>query len=250
MSVKTKKVIGGLFGVFLLLMWQVLSMVIGNSFILPSPLAVLQNLRENSGEIFLVHFPATMQVVVVGAILSIVIGVGFALLMDASTIIAGAVYPILTVTQTIPVMCLAPVLVLWLGYTMKMRVLVVVLANFFSVTVDMYDGLQSTDEEKSRLLSSFHAKRWQQLVMLRLPSAMPHFFSALHVVIVWSVVGAAVAEWLGASRGLGTYSRYCLSGLDAAGLIAPLLVLTVVALVLNKAVKLIEYRVLKWRDER
>lgn len=243
---KEKKLLGAGFGVFLLLVWQTLSVIINDSFLLPGPFAVGFSLWTNRVEIFTVHLPSTMKVVLAGGSLSVLLGIVLAILMDASAGVAGAVYPVLTVTQTVPVMCIAPAFVLWLGYTAKMRILVVVLVNFFSVTVDLYDGFQSTGEERTELLETYGAGRLQQFYLLRMPSALPYLFSALHVAVPWSVVGAAVSEWLGAPDGLGTYSRYCLTNLDAAGLLAPLFVLTAVALLLNALIRLVEQRALRW----
>ncbi len=234
------------FGIFLIVLWAALAALVDNSFVLPGPMAVVTTLWENRVEIFTVHLPATMEVVLYGGLLSIVIGAVFAIFMDAFPIVERAVYPILTVTQTIPVMCVAPVFVLWLGYSVQMRVLVVVLVNFFPVTVNLFDGLHATREDRMELMTSYGASKWQKFVMLRFPSALPAFFSALHVAIPWAVVGAAVAEWLGAQNGLGTYSKACMMRLDAAGLLAPLFVLTAVALLLNGILTLIERRVIRW----
>ncbi|MDO4960812.1 MAG: ABC transporter permease [Eubacteriales bacterium] len=224
----------------LIVLWQLISMLIGKSFILPSPIAVLESLWENRVEIFTVHFPATLKVVVYGGVLSVVLGAAFAVLMDWNELIERALYPILTLTQTIPVMCIAPAFVLWFGYTVKMRVIVVILVNFFTVTVNLYDGFASTNPNRQELLQTYGASRWQIFTLLRMPTALPYFFTALKVAVPWSVVGAAVAEWLGAPDGLGTYSRACMMNLDAAGLLAPLIVLTAFALILNLILNLIE----------
>lgn len=225
--------------------WQLMSMRIGKSFLLPSPADVLGCLWENRAEIFLVHFPATLEVILKGGVLSVLIGAVFAVLMDNSSMLCRALYPILTATQTVPIMCLSPIFVLWFGYTVKMRVTAVVLVNFFSVTVNLYDGLASTDRNREELMRTFGAGRLQIFTMLKMPSALPYFFTALHVVVPWSVITAAVAEWLGAQNGLGTYSRACMLKLDAAGLIAPLIVLSAFALIMNAILNMAERHFLK-----
>lgn len=242
-----KKIYSVGFGIFLLVLWEVLSLIIDDAFIMPSPQAVIHSLIENRLEIFTEHFPATMEVVLLGGVLSILFGMLFAILMDAHKSIERAVYPILTVTQTVPVMCVAPVFVLWLGYSVKMRVLVVILTNFFPVTVNLFDGLKSTREDRTELLETYGASKWQKFIMLRMPTALPYFFSSLRVALPWSVVAAAISEWLGAPKGLGTYSRYCMMNLDAAGLLAPLIVLTMVALILNALLKFVEKKVITWQ---
>ena len=241
-----KRIWGIGFGTFLFLLWELLSRQIDNTFILPGPAAVFQSIVQNREALFTVHLPATMVVVLLGGTSAVLIGMILALIMDRYRMAARALYPIFTLSQTIPITCLAPVFVLWFGYTIKMRVLVVILMNFFAVTVDLYDGLQATAPGRMELLDTFGADNKQKLLLLRFPSALPNLFSALHIVIPWSVVGAAVSEWLGASKGLGTYSRYCLGNLDAAGLLAPLFILSLVALVLNGVVTLTERYFLRW----
>ena len=241
-----KRIWGIGFGIFLFLLWDFLSRQIDNSFILPGPGSVFQTIVQNRLALFTVHLPATMVVVLLGGASAVLIGIILALVMDRYQLAARALYPIFTLSQTIPITCLAPVFVLWFGYTIKMRVLVVILMNFFAVTVDLYDGLQATAPGRMELLDTYGADNKQKLLLLRFPTALPNLFSALHIVIPWSVVGAAVSEWLGASKGLGTYSRYCLGNLDAAGLLAPLFILSLVALALNGAVTLTERYCLKW----
>jgi putative hydroxymethylpyrimidine transport system permease protein len=240
-----KKRLAILFDVILLVFWEVLSLIIDSRMILPGPLDVCRSLWEKRAVIFAVHLPATMYVVLIGGVLSVLFGVLMAVFMDASEIIRKTVYPILTVTQTIPTMCIAPVFVLWLGYTPKMRVLVVVLVNFFPVAVDLFDGFRSVNREQLELMDSFGAGRFYRFVHLKIPAALPYFFSALHVAVPWSVVSAAIAEWLGAPAGLGTCSRAAMMELDAAGLLAPLLVMTVTALLLNRLLERIESGILK-----
>ena len=235
-----KKAAGICFGLALLAFWQILASAIGKSYLLPSPAEVIRHLCTHAREIFTVHLPATLLVVVIGGLLSVVIGFLLAVAMDADKRIEQGIYPLLTLTQTIPVMCIAPVFVLWFGYSVTMRVLVVILTNFFTVAVNVFDGLKATQPERMELMQTFGASKAQQFFYLRLPTAIPNLITALKITVPWSVIGAAVAEWLGAPAGLGTYSRSCMMSLDAAGLLAPLVVLTALALGLNAVLKQIE----------
>ena len=233
------------FALFLAL-WALASLLVGQSFLLPSPLAVARHLIENRRVLFGEHFAATAEVIVLGGLFSLALGALFAVVMDAWPLAARALYPILTLSQSIPTLCLAPVLVLFLGYSVAMRVVVVVLMNFFAVTVSLYDGLQSTGAQETELLKSLGATPLQRLLLLRLPTALPALFTSLRIALPWSVVGAAIAEWLGAPRGLGTYSRKCMAVFDAAGLLAPLVILTALALILTFLLRLAEHRALRW----
>lgn len=249
MSALKRKCLGIGFGIFLLLLWEILSVIIGKSYILPGPLLVLDKIVENKNEIFMIHLPATMYVVVIGCIISIVLGTVLAVIMDFDKRIEKALYPILTATQTIPVMCIAPIFVLWFGYSVTMRVVVVVLTNFFAVAINVFDGLNSTSIARTELLMTYGAGKIKRIILLRFPSALPSFFTALKITVPWSIVGAAVAEWLGAPSGLGTYSRNCMMSLDAAGLLAPLVVITVIALLINAVIQFIEKKIVTWGGE-
>lgn len=244
-----KKLYGLGFGAFLILLWQLLAVKINASYILPSPLQVWQALQKNFGVIMTKHFPITMEVVFIGSGIALVLGVALAILMDLDERIEKAVYPILTVSQTIPVLCIAPIFVLWFGYTTTTRVIVVVLLTFFSITVNVFDGFKATKQEMTELMATYGATPMQQFLKLRLPTALPYFFTALKISIPWAVVGSAIAEWLGAPGGLGNYSRKMMMDLNAAGLIAPLLVISAVALMINGLIRLIERLVVTWRAE-
>lgn len=244
-----RKLYGLGFGAFLLALWQLLAVKINASYILPSPLQVWQALVKNFDVIMSTHFPITMHVVVLGSAIALVLGLALAIVMDLDERIERIVYPVLTVSQTIPVLCIAPIFVLWLGYTTAMRVLVVVLLTFFSITVNVFDGFKATKKEMTELLTTYGATRMQQFVRLRIPTALPYFFTALKISIPWAVVGAAIAEWLGSPGGLGNYSRKMMMDLNAAGLIAPLLVISAVALLISAAIRLIEKLIVTWRDE-
>ena len=248
LSPNARRAAGIAFFIALLVFWQVLAMLVGKSYVLPSPAEVLRHLAEHAGEIFTVHLPATMQVVAIGGLLAVGTGLLLAVAMDAARPVERALYPVLTLTQTIPVMCIAPVFVLWFGYSVTMRVVVVILVNFFTVAVNTFDGLKATREGSTELMRTFGASKLQRFFLLRLPTALPNFFTALKITIPWSVIGAAVAEWLGAPAGMGTYSRSCMMDLDAAGLLAPLVVLTAIALLLTGLLRIAEKKAVFWKS--
>lgn len=249
MSAASKKAWGIAFGIILIAFWQILAMLIGKSYILPSPLQVIEHIWDNKAELFTVHLPATMQVVGIGCAFSVIIGFLLAVFMDIDSRVEKALYPVLTASQTIPTMCIAPIFVLWFGYSITMRVVVVVLVNFFAVAVNVFDGFKATGTARTELMMTYGAGKMQRFYMLRLPTALPNFFTALKITVPWSVVSAAVAEWLGAPSGLGTYSRSCMLELDAAGLLAPLIILTIAALCLNGILQLIENKIITWKGE-
>ena len=220
------------------------------AYILPSPTQILQKLWELRVPLFTAHLPATMQVTAIGLGISIVFGLGLAILMDASPAVSRAVYPIVITSQTIPTTALAPLFVLWFGYSIWSKVLVTVLITFFPITITVYDGLRAVRIEMIELLQTYGASRTQIFLKLKLPSVLPYFFSALKMAVPMSIVGAAIGEWLGAQAGLGYFSRRMITQLDGAGVFAPIVLLSAVAILLVAILGFIEKKVIRWRGEQ
>lgn len=233
----------------LLMLWQASAMRMDAAYILPSPLHVLQRLWELRRPLFSAHLPATMTVVGVGLAISIVLGLGLAVLMDRFPAAEKALYPLIIASQTIPVTALAPLFVLWFGYSLWSKVLVAVLMTFFPITITVFDGFRSVKMEMRELLFTFGADQWQIFRKLKLPAVLPSFFSAIKMAVPLSLIGAAIGEWLGAQSGLGYFSRRMMTQLDGAGVFAPILLLSVVAMLLVAMVSIIEKRVITWRGQ-
>lgn len=233
----------------LLMFWQMAAMGMNAAYIMPSPAQVVQRLWDLRGPIFTAHLPATMSVVVIGLMISIVLGMALAILMDASPIAEKALYPVVIASQTIPTTALAPLFVLWFGYTIWSKVLVTVLMTFFPVTITVFDGFRSVRTEMKDLMFCMGADTRQMFFKLKLPAVLPCFFSALKMAVPLSVIGAAIGEWLGAQSGLGYFSRRMMTQLDGAGVFAPILLLSIAAMLLVAVVSAIEKRVITWRNE-
>ena len=234
----------------LLILWQMGAMHMDAAYILPSPTQILQKLWELRVPLFTAHLPATMQVTAIGLGISIVFGLGLAILMDASPAVSRAVYPIVITSQTIPTTALAPLFVLWFGYSIWSKVLVTVLITFFPITITVYDGLRAVRIEMIELLQTYGASRTQIFLKLKLPSVLPYFFSALKMAVPMSIGGAAIGEWLGAQAGLGYFSRRMITQLDGAGVFAPIVLLSAVAILLVAILGFIEKKVIRWRGEQ
>ncbi len=125
--------------------------------------------------------------------------------MDVSNLLRRSLYPILVASQTVQILAIAPLLIIWFGFGLLPKVLVVILICFFPLAVNTADGLASADPDLVALLRSMGASRNQIWRMVRLPAALPSFFSGLRIAVTYSVVGATIAEWVGGSAGLGLY---------------------------------------------
>ena len=233
--------------VFLLLMlWQAAAMGMSAAYILPSPVQVLVRLWELRRPLFTAHLPATMTIVGIGLAISIVLGLALAILMDCSPVAEKALYPLIIASQTIPTTALAPLFVLWFGYSVWSKVLVTVLITFFPMAITVFDGFKSVKTEMKELMLTFGASQRQIFLKLKLPAVLPYFFSALKMAVPLSVIGAAIGEWLGAQSGLGYFSRRMMTQLDGAGVFAPILLLSVAAILLVAVIAALERRIVTW----
>ena len=235
--------------IVLLGLWQIIAMIINAHYILPSPTQILVKLWELREPLFMIHLPATMGVTGLGLIISIIIGLGFAIVMDMNEKIENALYPIIIASQTIPTTAIAPLFVLWFGYSIWSKVLVTILITFFPITITVYDGFKSTKREMEELLITYGATKKDIFIKLKIPTSLPYFFSAIKMAIPLSIIGAAIAEWLGAQSGLGYFSKRMMSQLDGAGVFAPIVLLSVVAMIVVAIVNILEKKIINWRKE-
>ena len=221
-----KRNISSLILVFILLLfWQGAAMGINAAYILPSPTQIL------------------------GLCISVVLGLLLAISMDWNPRLEKTLYPVIIASQTIPTTALAPLFILWFGYGIWSKVLVTILMTFFPIAITVFDGLKGTKREMEELLFTYGATKKDIFLKLKLPTALPHFFSAIKMSVPMSVIGAAIAEWLGAQKGLGYFSKRMMTQLDGAGVFAPVVLLSVVAMVAVGIITLIEKKIITWRKE-
>ena len=186
----------------LLMAWQLGAMKVNASYILPTPVQILQKLWELRVILFTVHLPDTMKVTLIGLAISLVFGLGLAVLMDVSPFWQKALYPVVVASQTIPTTTIAPLFVLWFGYGIWSKILVTILITFFPLTLTVYDGLRAAKVEMAELLLTYGASKWDIYWKVKVPCALPYFFSAIKMAVPMSIIGAAIGEWLGAQSGL------------------------------------------------
>lgn len=233
--------------IVLLAGWEAGARIVNEMYILPSPSAIVQKVWDLRDILFAVHLPATLLVVVIGLAISIMLGVGLAVMMSVSSFAEKAFYPLLVASQTIPTTALAPLFVLWFGYSIWSKIVVTVLIAFFPIAVNTYDGFRSTKKEWEELLFTYGASKRDIFLKLRIPASLPYFFSALKVAVPMSVIGAAIGEWLGAQSGLGYFSKRMMTQLDGAGVFAPILLLSLLAILFVVIVSLLEKKFISWR---
>lgn len=209
-------------------------------YILPAPTAIGRALAANSRLLFLTHLPVTLREVGTGFLLSAVGGSLLAAGMRAWKPLEKALYPFLVISQTLPLITLAPVFILWFGYSLTSKAAVVVLTAFFPVVVGTYDGLADGNRDYRELLQAMGATRREIFRKVRVPFALPSFFSGLKLAAVYSVVGATIGEWLGGNAGLGYYSRRMSANLQTADMFAAVLLLSATGIICFLSIVLLE----------
>lgn len=217
-----------------------------DALLLPPPSAVARYLAGNGG-IFFRNGITTLEELLVGFACGVVVGLSLGILMQLWRWFREAAYPWLVATQMVPIPAVAPILVLWFGFTLTPKAVTVALMCFFPVAVSTVDGLGAVNPELIRLLRSFGAGPWKVMKMAAFPSALPRIFSGVRIAMALSVVGAVVGEWVGSTRGLGYLMLQYENRGETAGLFATVAVLTAMGIVLFFLVGWIESLVLPWR---
>ncbi|WP_338471163.1 ABC transporter permease [Niallia sp. XMNu-256] len=238
----------GVFLFLMLLIWEVGARLYNKSFVLPSPIDIVVKLWELKDILILVHLPATLSIIFLGLAASILIGMGLAVWMYSSKTVEKTFYPLIIASQTIPTIALAPIFVVWFGYSIWSKVLVTFLIAFFPLTVSTFDGFKSANKNMRELLLTMGASKREIFLKLDVPSALPSIFSGLKVAVTASVIGAAIGEWLGAQAGLGYFSRRMMTQFDGAAVFAPIVILALVGMILFLLVIWLEKICLKWRN--
>lgn len=220
----------------LIFTWQLLiTCNIVPSYLLPSPLAVAQALAENT-QVLTYHSLITIAEALIGLIAGIAFGVLGAIIMDWAPLIKKALRPLVTLSQSVPTIAIAPLLVLWLGYGMLPKIVLVALTCFFPIAISLLEGFASLAPDQLELMQTMRATKAQIFWHLKIPASILYFFSGLKVGAAYAIVGAVIAEWMGGIAGLGVFmtrvrKSYAYDDMFACILVIALLSLSLVALV-------------------
>ena len=230
----------------LLVAWQVLTWLLKvPKWLLPSPWQIVVAGVE-ARELLGPHTWQTLKETWVGLGLAVTVGLGLALVIDFSSLLRRTVYPLLVASQTVPILALAPLLIIWFGYGILPKVIVVALVCFFPIVVSTADGLRVADPELIALLRAMGASRRQMFLKVRVPGALPSFFSGFKIAITYSVVGAVIGEWVGASRGLGIFMIRSSKNFLTDRVFAAIAVTSLLSIVMFAVVMLLERSLLPW----
>jgi putative hydroxymethylpyrimidine transport system permease protein len=216
------------------------------SLLVPSPTEVAEALAHNR-HLLAENSWVTLREVLIGSAIAILAGLTFAVVLHLSTTLRNAFYPLLVASQAVPIPAIAPILVVWLGFGIGPKLVIVALVGFFAITVNVLDGLRSVDPEAKKMMRTLDASRGQILWRVEAPTALPNAFSGAKIAVAISVIGAVFGEWAGSSSGLGHQILYDNAQLQTPRLFADVFLLTVMAMALFGLIALIERRVVTWR---
>jgi ABC-type nitrate/sulfonate/bicarbonate transport system permease component len=216
------------------------------SYLVPSPAEIGESLWDNRS-LLAENAWVTLREVVLGFACAIVAGLAIAVGLHLSETLRRASYPLLIASQTIPIIAIAPILLIWFGFGIGPKLALVGLVCFFPIVVNTLDGLRASDPEAAKLMRSLDASRWQILRRVELPGALPYVFSGARIAAVFTTIGAVFGEWAGSSAGLGHLMLQDNAQLETARVFAAFAVLSAIALALFGLVALAERRVVTWR---
>jgi ABC-type nitrate/sulfonate/bicarbonate transport system permease component len=232
--------------VLLFAVWEVGVVVSGlRPQVLPSPSRVIREGVEQFPTIAQ-HAWATVQVTLIGFAFSLIVAWILAIAIDFWEWLRRGLLPLLVASQTIPIVAIAPLMIIWFGFGLLPKVLVVGLVTFFPIVVGLIEGFNKADREASNLLRSMGAGRLKEFWYVRLPSALPSFFTALRISITYAVVGAIFAEYVGAREGLGIYMSMQKNAFRTDLVLATVAVTAVLSIALYLITFLIERLVISW----
>ena len=228
--------------VVILVVWQcVFVLGVVPKYMLPSPVQVFQAFVEDF-PLLMENSRVTLLEAAIGLGCGVAFGFTMAVLMDRFEFLYQAFYPLVVLTQTIPTVAIAPLLVLWFGYEMLPKIILIVIATFFPVTVGVLDGFRSADRDTMK------AGKLQIFRYVKLPGAMSQFFASLRISAAYSVVGAVISEWLGGFSGLGVYMTRVKKAFAFDKMFAVIFLISIISLLLMKLVDVLQKKSMPWED--
>ncbi|MBP3911977.1 MAG: ABC transporter permease [Niameybacter sp.] len=231
----------------LILIWQVVcSLELVPGYMLPSPIQVMQAFI-NEFNVLMGHLMISLSEAFLGLGVGILVAFILAVGMDHYRGLHKSLYPLLIISQTVPVIAIAPLLVLWMGYGMAPKVMVIFLVCFFPITISLLDGFREADRDTIRLMKSMGANAKQIFWHIKLPCALPGFLAGLKVSVSYAVIGAVVAEWLGGTAGLGVYMTRVRKSYAFDKMFAVIFLVSLISLVLMKLVSLLDRKIMPYK---
>ena len=212
---------------------------------LPAPSAIAVELSDSRALLW-DHALVTLQEVALGFLAALAAGVIVAALITYSRVLESSIYPIVIASQTVPIIAIAPLLLIWVGYGIEPKIIIVALISFYPIAVNTVDGMKSVDPDMVRMMRTLGASRWQIFSKLQVPTSLPFMFSGIKIGISVSVIAAVIGEWVGASEGLGYLITYSQPLFLTARVFAAIVLLSIMGISLFVLASVLERVMLPW----
>ncbi|MCG8541538.1 MAG: ABC transporter permease [Clostridia bacterium] len=236
-------------GILIFLWYFVVERGIIQRFILPSPVDAVTTLFRILPEIKH-HLIVTLTEAFYGLIFAIVLAVALAVLMDNILMLKRALYPLLVISQTIPILVLAPLFAMWFGLGKFPKIIVVMLVCFFPIIVSLLEGFDSVDKDLINLMKSMGASKIKIFTMVKFPASIVNFFTGLKVAATYCIMAAFIGEWMGGKAGLGLYMMRAKKSLRIDKVFAVVLLIVILSMVLFKIVSILQRLLMPWNNEK
>lgn len=235
-----------IFIAIIIIIWELIARLsLVPAYILPGPVRIVQALIQEL-PILKEHILVTTLEAVGGFTLAILLAIIFAVAMDHIPLVKKTIYPIIIVSQTVPIVTIAPLFVIWFGFGYLPKIVIVVLVCFFPITVSLLEGFASVEDDLLNLIKSMGASKIQLYRMVKLPAAMPSFFSGLKISATYSIMGATIGEWVGGKHGLGVYMMRVKHSFATDKVFATIIIITLLSGAMLGIIGFVERKTMPW----
>ncbi|QXM05361.1 ABC transporter permease [Crassaminicella indica] len=243
------KVLPIAFIVFLIILWEILIKIYNiPKYILPAPSSIISALIEYR-QILWEHTKTTIVEASIGFVIATIFAIFAAGLMNKYELLKKIIYPIFVISQTVPIIALAPLFMIWLGFGILPKIVIVVLVCFFPIAVSVIEGLETVDQDLINLMKVMGAKPFQIFIKVQMPATLPAFFSGLKIAATYSIMGAVLAEWIGAKSGLGVYMTRAMNSFRIAALFADIFVVVILSIGIFQLIERVSKKIMPWNQQ-
>lgn len=237
------------FIVSLIILWEMIIIVYRiPKYILPAPSVIIDALINNR-QVLWEHTKTTILEASIGFFIATIFAVFIAGLMNKYGILKKIIYPILVISQTVPIIALAPLFMIWFGFGILPKIIIVVLVCFFPIAVSVIEGLATVDKDLINLMKVMGASPFQIFMKVQLPATLPAFFSGLKIAATYSIMGAVIAEWIGAKSGLGVYMTRTMSSFNIEALFADIFIVVLLSMGIFRFIEWIGKKIMPWNEK-
>lgn len=238
-----------IFSIALIIIWELIIKVLEiEKYIMPAPSDIIKALYENFGAM-MPHIIATLFESVVGFAIAVLLALILAIIMDLLPMVKKAIYPVFIISQTVPVIALAPLFIIWFGFGALPKIIVVVIVCFFPIVISISDGLEGVDKDLINHFKLMGASKLKRFFHLKLPYGIINFFSGLRIAATYSIMGAVIGEWLGGDKGLGVYMTRARSTYALDKMFAAIVVIVLMSMIMFYIIGKVENVLTPWNRE-